>query len=72
MPKETALPNKWVGLRSGDRVVVTESDHVTYEATVDDLTTDARVVWVIPDSGDIRRAFDCREEISIRRVDDSF
>ncbi len=72
MPKEHATRENWARLRPGDHVTVSESAHYSYKATVDVLTEDARVVWVLPESGDIRRAFDCREEIVISRMGDSF
>jgi hypothetical protein len=70
VPKSHMKPKNWASLRPGDRVTVSESARLPYEATVDVLTHDARVVWVLPVSGDIRRAFDCREETSICRLND--
>lgn len=72
LPKEHPARKNWASLRPGDRVTVLESAHFAYQATVDVLTADARVVWVLPESGDSRRAFDCREEITIRRTSDSY
>jgi hypothetical protein len=68
LPKQHSARKNWASLRPGDRVTVAESEQFSYEATVEVLTEDARVIWVIPEKGDIRRAFDCREEITIRRI----
>lgn len=63
-------PQNWEGLRPGDRVTVSESKHLGYEAIVDVLTEDAVVIWLLPETGQGRRTFDHREAPTIRRFGD--
>jgi hypothetical protein len=61
----------WASLRPGDRVTVSEPQQNVYEAIVDVMTGDAAVVWVLPEPNFGRRAFDCREEVDIRKASKS-
>jgi hypothetical protein len=58
----------WAGLRPGDRVTVSEFPQDVFEAIVDVLTQDSAVIWVLPEPGFGRRAFDCREGVDIRKA----
>lgn len=66
MAQEDTTLQDWSNLVSGERVSVAERGRRPYSATVDALTDDSGVVWIIPDSGTGRRAFDYREGILIQ------
>lgn len=57
---------KWNHLLPGDLVTVAEFGQSPYPAFVDVLTDDAEVIWVLPETGAGRRAFDCREDVVIK------
>jgi len=69
MPNTEAIRQDWSSLVTGERVSVAERGRRPYSATVDLLTQDADVLWIIPDSGSGRKAFDHREGIVIRSRD---
>lgn len=70
MPKTRTPRKNWADLRPGDRVTVSENGRFPFEATVDLLTEDSAVVWVFYAAGGGRRAFDHREDVTIRRISD--
>lgn len=51
MPESHADREDWTHLRAGDHVTVRESERRFYEATVDDLTEDSSVVWILSELG---------------------
>jgi len=55
----------WSGLRSSQSVVVKEHTGEPYAATVDVITDDSAVVWVIADGNYQRKAFDYREGVHV-------
>jgi hypothetical protein len=57
---------KWDHLLPGDPVTVAEFGQAAYAACVDVLTDDAEVIWILPETGAGRRAFDCREDVVIK------
>lgn len=65
LQQETKGRKSWANLRPGNRVTVSENGRFPYEATIDLLTEDLTIVWVYCAGGPGRRAFDCREEITI-------
>lgn len=67
VPSKPESQQNWSSLRPGDRVTVSESPQSNFEAIVDVLTQDSAVIWVLPEPGFGRRAFDCREGIDIRK-----
>jgi hypothetical protein len=68
LSKEDLNWTDWGHLRTGDRVTVWESRRFHFDATVDVLTEDSSVIWVLADSGAGRRAFGCNEDVNISRV----
>jgi hypothetical protein len=55
----------WLELDAGDRVLVKEGTNPAYAATVEVLTDDRTVVWVLPVDMGSRRAFHCSDEVLI-------
>lgn len=68
MPEQHSCRRNWSILTPGDRITVKESGRPGYDATVDILTADAGVIWILPDVGSGRKAFDCREDIIISHI----
>lgn len=63
---ERPIAQNWSALEAGQPVLVTEHPSLQYPATIDELTDDNTVVWII--AGSTRRAFDYREGIVIAPV----
>jgi hypothetical protein len=55
----------WTGLHPAQAVIVQEPVGEPYPATIDAVTEDSSVIWVIAESDYQRRAFDHREGIVI-------
>ncbi|MDQ0618191.1 hypothetical protein [Arthrobacter globiformis] len=56
---ERQIAQNWSALEAGQPVLVTENPSLHYPTTIDELTEDNTVVWII--AGSTRRAFDYRE-----------
>lgn len=69
MPTEETTQQDWSWLKPGDRVTVTEYRQEPYRATVDLLTPNTAIIWVLPENGATRRAFDCREDVIIHTAE---
>ncbi|MEO5314662.1 hypothetical protein PV772_11175 [Pseudarthrobacter sp. CC12] len=57
------VAQNWSALTAGQSVVITESSALQYSGTVDELTEDKTVLWII--AGTSRRAFDYREGVVV-------
>jgi len=60
---------EWSGLMTSQRVSVKEPGREIYTATVDAITVNADVIWIIS-AGGTRRAFDAREGIRITPLEE--
>ena len=63
-PVSRADRDDWSALQPGDRVTVQERGW-SYEAVVDILTNDCRVVWILPVMLGQRRAFHHLDDVDI-------
>ena len=55
----------WAHMKPNDRVVVREAGKEPFEASVDIMTYDHTVIWLLPRSFGSRRAFHCNDEVDI-------
>ena len=62
---EARTSQNWSGLRPTQNVLVDESVGKPYRATVDAITEDCTVIWVVSDTTHQRRAFDYREGVIV-------
>ncbi|AMB40245.1 MULTISPECIES: hypothetical protein [Paenarthrobacter] len=62
---EARSRQNWSGLRPTRNVLVQESVGEPYQATVDAITEDFTVIWVVSDTTHQRKAFDHREGVVI-------
>ncbi|WP_458106679.1 hypothetical protein M1D51_12180 [Arthrobacter sp. R3-55] len=62
---EARTSQNWSGLRPTQNVLVDESVGEPYRATVDAITEDCTVIWVVSDTTHQRRAFDYREGVIV-------
>ncbi|BCW40312.1 hypothetical protein StoSoilB3_18470 [Arthrobacter sp. StoSoilB3] len=62
---EARISQNWSGLRPAQTVLVRESIGEHYPATVDAITEDCTVIWVVSDTTHQRKAFDYREGVVV-------
>lgn len=62
---EARTSQNWSGLRPAQSVQVRESIGEPYRATVDAITEDCSVIWVLSDTMNQRKAFDYREGVIV-------
>lgn len=60
---EARTSQDWSGLRPAQSVLVHEPLGEAYAATVDAITEDSSVIWVVCERYYQRRAFDYREDV---------
>lgn len=65
---ETPATQDWSEMQSGQKVRVADPWAGYYPATVDTITNDHTVLWVVSDRGNTRRAFDYREGVIVARA----
>lgn len=64
-PTEARTSQDWSGLRPAQSVLVREFIGEPYAATVDAITEDCNIIWVVSDATHQRKAFDYREGVII-------
>lgn len=57
------MSQNWDGLHPGQKVSVHELAGEPYTATIDAITEDNGVVWIVSERGYQRKAFDYREGV---------
>lgn len=62
---EARIRQNWSGLRPAQAVLVRELVGERYPATVDTITEDCTVIWVVSDTTHQRKAFDYREGVIV-------
>ncbi|GAB13250.1 hypothetical protein ARGLB_037_01010 [Arthrobacter globiformis NBRC 12137] len=65
-PPEAQTVQGWHTLQPAQKVVVHEPTGETYPATVDTITEDHSVIWVISERWYQRKAFDIREGVVLK------
>lgn len=60
---EVGRSQNWSGLEPGQQVAVQESAGEPYQAIVDVITADYRVIWIVTERPYRRKAFDYREGV---------
>lgn len=65
---KTPAKQDWSEMQSGQKVHVADPWGGYYLATVDTITRDHSVLWVVSESGNTRRALDYREGVIVSRA----